>query len=523
MASPVYMPPPRRSMFGPIMLIGFGICLLLLTMGKLSPKGAAIAFAKYWPLILIVWGAVKLFEYYRAKSEGLPARGIGAGGVIFLIFFTLMGLSASGIYRSAAYVNLSDLGDLDIDGVPLDELVGKRFEFTQDLTATLPANGSVKVTSERGNIRILPSADDKITVHLRKTVYADNQDEANSRHQGTTPVVRTNGTAVEIDATGGAWQNIRNEFEITVPRKAAVNAMTVRGEVEIRDREGSVEVQSQRGNVTLEAITGNALVHLRRGDMSVRNIKGDVRMEGRGDDINIADVTGVLDLQGDFFGNTSIDRIAKGVRFKSSRTDLEFGKLDGNMVMDSGDLRADGISGPIRVETRSKDIHLENTSGDLHIENQNGEVEIHPDPKMALGNIDIQNRKGSIRITLPSTANFLLDAKATRGDIETDFNIPVNDNDRNARASGTVNKGGPRLQLTTEHATIQVLRSDGSLAREMSEDRDQRKVQDDARRIERDARKTEERAREEAKRIEEKAREVEKNVPKPPDSPKLMQ
>jgi hypothetical protein len=522
MASPVYVPPPRRSMFGPIILIGFGICLLLLTMGKLSPKGALVAFAKYWPLILILWGAVKLFEYYRAKAEGLPARGIGAGGVIFLIFFTLMGLGASGLYRSAPMIQ-GELGDLDIDGVPFDEIWGgQKFDFSQDLTATLPANGSVKVTAERGNIRILPSADDKITVRMRKTVFAENQEQANSRHQSTTPVVRTAGNVIEIDATGSNWQSTRSEIEVTVPRKAAINAMTVRGEIEVSDREGNVEVQTQRGNVTLEQITGNAQVHLRRGDMSVRNVKGDVRMEGRGDDINVADVTGVLELQGDFFGNTSIDRVGKGVRFKSSRTDLEFGKLDGNLAFDSGDLRADGISGPIRLETRSKDIHLENTSGDVHIENQNGEVEVHPDPKAALGSIDIQNRKGAIRVTLPSTASFQLDAKATRGDIETDFNIPVNDNDRDARATGTVNKGGPRLQLTTEHATIQVLRSDGTLAREQSEDRDQRKVQDDARRVEREARKTEERAREEAKRIEEKARELEKNVPKPPDSPKLQ-
>jgi DUF4097 and DUF4098 domain-containing protein YvlB len=522
MASPVIVP-QRRSIFGPIVLIGLGICLLLMTMGKLSIKAAAIAFAKYWPLILIFWGAVKLFEYYRNKNEGLPTRGLGAGGVVFLIFFTLVGLSASGLYRSVPYIK-GDLGNLDIDGVPLDEIwAGEKFEYTQEASSVLPANGSVKVTAERANVRIVPGTDDKILVRLQKTVYADSQGEADSRHQKTAPVIRTNGNVVEIDATGSNWQNIRNELEVTVPRKASVNAMTMRGDVEVRDREGNVEVHAQRGNITLETLVGNATVRLRSGDLNVRNVKGDVRMEGRGDDITVADVTGALTLEGDFFGTTSIQKVGKAVRFKSSRTDLELAKLDGSLDLDSGDLRAENIIGPIRLETRSKDIHLDNITGDVHVENQNGEVDVRPDPKQPLGNVSIQNRRGSIRVMLPSTASFQLDAKAGRGDIENDFNIQTTESGRDTRATGTVNKGGPRLQLNTEHATIQVLRNDGPAARELSSEKSERSAEDEARRVERDARKVEQRAREEAKRIEEKAREIEKNAPKPPDDPRLMQ
>ena len=531
MASPVIVP-RRRSLFGPIILIALGIVVLLINMGTLSMRSAFAAFSKYWPLVIILWGLVKLFEYMRAKQEGLPPRGIGAGGVVFLIFFVIFGLSVSSAHRNLGKVNWDEVGDeFEIDGMDVGNIFGQRYEFTQNLEQALPAGGSLTVIADRGSIRVMSATDDKVRVAVRKIVRAESQDEANRKNTSVAPEITTSGNVVTLSATrkGGDWEGVTTDLEITLPKKASLDIKTMRGDIEVRDREGNIEAHAQRGDVTLASIAGNANVHMRRGDMEVRNVTGDVRMEGRGDDITVTDVSGVLDLQGDFFGNTNVEKIGKGIRFKSSRTDLEFAKLDGSFVMDSGDLRADGIGGPVRLDTRSKDIHLEGVSGDVHLENRNGEVELHPDPKAPLGNIEISNKSGPIRVTLPSTASFQLDARAMRGDIETDFNISTTDNNRETRATGTINKGGPRLQLSTEHGTIQVLRTEGALAREQAEESDRKSVEENARKVEKDARKVEERAREAARRAEEQAREVERKAreksnapepPKPPDTPR---
>ena len=49
-------------------------------------------------------------------------------------------------------------------------------------------------------------------------------------------------------------------------------------------------------------------------------------------------------------------RISKTVSFHSSRTDIEFSRLDGRLDLDSGDLRADSLIRPMRLTTRSKDV-----------------------------------------------------------------------------------------------------------------------------------------------------------------------
>src|SRR5579872_6219907 len=107
MASPTVPPVPpirplrpmRRSLSGPIVLILIGVFFLLGTMHVLNPKMLWLAFAHYWPLLLILWGIIKLIEYYVALHGGYEARGIGAGGILFIIFLLIAGLSASAASR----------------------------------------------------------------------------------------------------------------------------------------------------------------------------------------------------------------------------------------------------------------------------------------------------------------------------------------------------------------------------------------------------------------------------------------
>ena len=100
-------PPRLRSYFGPLVLIGVGVVFLLINAGFWSWGRVGWWFAHYWPLFIILWGVVKLVEYYQARSEGRPAPGIGGGGVVLLVFLIMFGMAAS----HAARVNWGALGD----------------------------------------------------------------------------------------------------------------------------------------------------------------------------------------------------------------------------------------------------------------------------------------------------------------------------------------------------------------------------------------------------------------------------
>lgn len=474
MANTPQVPPPavvfvprRRSLFGPIVLISMGVIFLLVNMRVLRFSTVWIAFARYWPLVIILWGVIKLVEHWHARERGVPAPGIGFGGVFLLILLMFFGGVSSAVYHNSKDWNWNEIRD-NIEIGDDDEwasiFVGKKFEFTENLDQVLPANTAFKVAAERGSVLVTASADDKIHVSLRKTLYADDQAEADRINDFVKPQFTTNGSQMTLDiARKGDWKGGVLDFTVQVPKKVALDLLLLRGKIEVRDRDAEVHAHNSRGDVLLENIAGNTDTHLRNGNFTARSIKGDVRIEGKIDDLNVSDVSGLVDMQGEYYGDIQIARAAKGARFKSSRTDMELARLDGELTMSGGDLRVATATGPFRIDTRSKDIHLEDLSGEVHVENSNGEVELYP--SLPLANIDISNNNGSIRVGVPATAGFQLDAKAERGNVETDFDkLTKNDDGRTERLAGSLNNGSARITLSTKHGTIAVVRNDSTHA-----------------------------------------------------------
>src|SRR4051812_48721345 len=179
--APRWVPPPRRrSIFGPVFLIGVGVMLLLVSSGRISMKQFFVGFAQYWPLILIFWGLVKLYEYMQAKREGLPAPGIGGGGVVLMIFLILFGVAVSGAKRGMEHVNWSNFRDnVDMNDDDFAAMFGgNKYTFDDTIEKDFPANANLKAVTERGDLTVTSSTDNKIHVIVHKTVYAENQDEA---------------------------------------------------------------------------------------------------------------------------------------------------------------------------------------------------------------------------------------------------------------------------------------------------------------------------------------------------------
>ena len=64
----------QRSFAGPIVLIILGIVFLLGTMRVLSVGKLAHLFASYWPVLLILWGVIKLIEHLQAQRHHTRPR-----------------------------------------------------------------------------------------------------------------------------------------------------------------------------------------------------------------------------------------------------------------------------------------------------------------------------------------------------------------------------------------------------------------------------------------------------------------
>ena len=117
------------------MLIVLGIVFLLGNMHMLSWFRIGIWFAHYWPVLLILWGIVKLIEHQQAIHSGNRAPGIGAGGVFLVIMIVVFGLIATQL----EHVNWSGLRDnINIDDEDFNNLFGEKFpQLSRGMTMTI--------------------------------------------------------------------------------------------------------------------------------------------------------------------------------------------------------------------------------------------------------------------------------------------------------------------------------------------------------------------------------------------------
>lgn len=460
MSSPVVAPPrPRRSMTGPVILIILGLIFLFGNLHLISWGRLAIWFAHYWPLLLILWGVLKLVEHQRAKQEGVQPPGIGAGGVLLLIFLVISGLAAT----HAANFHWNELRDqFDIDDTDLPFL-GNSFDFDQQLSHDLPAGAGVKIVNDRGAVNVNISNDDKIEINAHKKIRADDQNDANKWNEQTKPQISVSGNLVTINANsrGAGDHPVTVEMDVSIPRKAAVTIAAQRGDVNVMGRDGTVEISNQRGDVSVEDINGDVSLNLDHGSVNmghsslrVSQVSGDVSLQGRSDEVTISDVKGAIRLNGDISDSLKLSKIGKSISFKSSRTDLEFARLGGDLDLDSDSLRADNLTGPVRVSTRSKDVTLEAVSGDTRIQDENSPVQLG---LKSPGNVQIDNRNGDITVGVPDQLGFKVDARSRGGEVQSEFSgINVTNDDREGKAAGTVGNGAIRLVLNSEHGNITI-------------------------------------------------------------------
>src|SRR5260370_27952543 len=143
-------------------------------------------FSRWWPLLLIFWGAIKLYERIAAKRTGSAPSGTVTGGEVLLVvglLFLLAIVGAADWVRT--HRNMDDFMDFGI-------LRGTPYSFTEEIPPrTVPATSRISIALGRGDITVIPEDIAHIHAIVKKTAYASNQGEAQSAG-GPVPVNLTN-------------------------------------------------------------------------------------------------------------------------------------------------------------------------------------------------------------------------------------------------------------------------------------------------------------------------------------------
>ncbi len=449
----------RSSILGPLVLITVGIVFLLVQTGHVQGYRLWEWYGRFWPFLLVGAGVVLLLEWaydqhVQSDSAQPPYRRRVGGGVftvLVILAFTGIILSGARSGRHSRFFN-----GLSINQDNLDEFLGDKHESDQTLAQAFPAGAALLVNSPRGDVTISGTSDDnQIHVSVHKEVYTRSDSDADAKAQRLSPNINVNGSNVALSVPG--MEGARADLTITLPATAATTVTANRGDVKITAVKAPVTITANHGDVELSAITGDITTRINNSgsNLSAHSVTGSLTVEGHSHDSTISDLNGPLTMRGEFFGDAHFERIRGPLKFHTSRTDFQLGRLDGQIdISSSAALSTSEAVGPLTLTTHSRNITLDRIAGDVSVTNRNGSVDVTSAPP--LSNVTVENRNGSVSVTVPEQSSFAYQFDATNGDIESDFS-QVKSTEQDSRkntVSGTIGKGGPLLRVTTSQGDV---------------------------------------------------------------------
>ncbi len=438
--------PRRGSLFSALVLILFGVLFLL--HNYRGGVNFGDIFHHWWPVLLILWGLSKLFE----RTVGLRAADRTPTVTAGEIFLVLGMLALVGVFA------LAEILPGKIEGT--EPLIGNTYTFEAEVAprAVAPA-ARIAIRIPHGDITVHTSDTPEVRVSAHKRVRAWSESRAERIADQVKIEIVPDGDGYELRSTGGdsRLSSASVDLTVAVPRKATLSIRDERGAVQVSDLSGELTISTSYGDVTVLNSGAGVSVEGRHGDIKVSGVKGNVKVSGRGGEVEVSDATGGLTLEGEFYGPIRAEKIAKGVRFVSSRTDLTLTQLTGRLEAGSGNLDISDSSGDLTLRTNSYNVSLENVTGRLNIENRGGDVSARftAAPKEE---INISNKSASISLTLPRASTFEISADCRSGDIDSEFEAPTLQKtpgeSGGARLEGKIGVRGPRITLKTSYGSI---------------------------------------------------------------------
>jgi DUF4097 and DUF4098 domain-containing protein YvlB len=410
----------------------------------------------WWPLILIFWGAVKLYERTAGSRSSEPAATHISAGEIFLVL---------GLLSLLGIVALVEIVRARGPGIDITDSITDSFPFDLEGPAPLnvPSDARITIRNGRGSISVRPSDEPQIRISGKKTVKSWNEKDAEHIATGISVEAVKNGDGYEIRPVNAGDSRTSLDMEISVPKKASLTIRGEKGDITVSGMAKPVSITTTNGDIEIRETTGDVTIDTHKGDVKVSDTQGNVKLSGRGGEVNISGATGGLTIDGEFYGPIRADKIAKGVRFISGRTDLTLSQLTGHMEAGSGNLEISDAPGNLSLRTNSYDVSIENASGKVKVENRNGNVDVRFSfpPKE---DVEISNSSAAITLSIPESSSFDVLADCHSGDIDSEFSADslkkTSSNSGDSHLEGKYGSGrGPKITLKTSYGSISLHRT----------------------------------------------------------------
>jgi hypothetical protein len=379
--------------------------------------------ARYWPYVLILWGAVRIAEisYWTLTSKPLPERGISGGEWVLVLFVCLVGM---GMHVAQGTVRWWP------ERIPWAgiQVMGQQYEYPVNAEKASSKTPRIVIEDFRGDVQITGSDSDTVELTGRKSIRAMDKDNAERADHNSSFEITGDANAITLRLREGSdFARLSSSLDLTVPKGASL---------EVKRRDGAVRISGVQGSV---AVSGRA------GDMDLHDVGGPVTI-----DVNLA-------------GNVRLKNLAKDVRFKSPRTEFSAAGVPGEIHFDSGDFNADGLTGPARLSARSHDVRIRDFRNALEISLDRGDLNLEA-VQAPLARLQATVRSGDVNLVLPDSAGFSMKATTRRGNISNGLGAGFKvDSEGSRQTLQGATGSGSEISLDVERGDITVTRGSGKM------------------------------------------------------------
>jgi len=380
---------------------------------------------------------------------------------VLLIIITL-----SGTALTAASNMSPDFTSLfEVAGIDIAEITGKDYQFSEHYEKDVPSGSSIEIINRYGSVEVTASDEDRITVDVAKTVIAADEKQAEELSKVLVYSIVEESNRYRIISSYNRDQNrlrgrrLKTSLTVRVPKKSSVSINNRYGAVEVTDLIGDQQVDNGFGATMLSRISGAIDIKSRNDRVVVEDITGATTISSEFGNIEARRVAGKLDLK-HRNGNIEIEAIKGDTNVKNEFGSISAKDIQGSLAIDARmtSVEATHVENNVSVENEFQYVKLEDVKGAVSVENKNGNVEIrYGEPPR--NNIRVTNRFGEVKLILPSSAAFSIDARTRFASVSTDFEeLNRRDDPERNSLTGQAGSGGPEIRIDNQNGNIYVLK-----------------------------------------------------------------
>lgn len=280
-----------------------------------------------------------------------------------------------------------------------------RFKEDFHFSYTLKPGGKLSMENTNGSIEIMGW--EKETIDISGTKYASTEDFMK-------------GLKIDVVASD---DNVRIR---TIPPSGHRGNWGARYVIRVPFRADLERITSSNGAIKLDNVEGPARLRTSNGAVRIFRVKGNIEVETSNGGVEVTEHSGSL------IARTS-----------------------------NGGIRADAVQGDFQAITSNGGINARFSDPQpgktIRLESSNGSVNLVMDA-IRDNNIRIATSNSSITLKLPASAKGQLKAHTSNSNVQTDFDVMARGQMTKTHVEGTINGGGPLIDLSTSNGSIRVLK-----------------------------------------------------------------